>query len=141
MALIEVEEMQNEQSRTERDRIKQVIENYIEAMRRSQADALASLFTDDGILMAVDAPTIRGAENINAFFAQGFGAVNIDAKIAFDEITVSGDYAFVLTHSEVQVTIKQANAVSNEKNRELFVLKNGDGAWKIARYMFNKVPA
>jgi uncharacterized protein (TIGR02246 family) len=141
MALIEVEEMQNEQSRTERDRIKQVIENYIEAMRRSQADALASLFTDDGILMAVDAPTIRGAENINAFFAHGFGAVNIDAKIAFDEITVSGDYAFVLTHSEVQVTIKQANAVSNEKNRELFVLKNGDGAWKIARYMFNKVPA
>jgi uncharacterized protein (TIGR02246 family) len=141
MALIELEDMQNEQSQTERDRIKQVIENYIEAMRRSQADVLASLFTEDGILMAVDAPTIRGAELINAFFAQGFSAVNIDAKIAFDEITVSGDYAFVLTHSDVQVTIKQANAFSNEKTRELFVLKNDDGAWKIARYMFNKAPA
>lgn len=133
--------MQNEQSQTVRDSIKQVVEQYIEAMRRSQADVLASLFTDDGILMAVDAPTIRDAEQIKAFFAHGFGAVNIDAKIVFDEITVSGDYAFVLTHSDVQVTEKQTNTVSNEKNRELFVLKNGDGAWKIARYIFNKAPS
>lgn len=132
--------MQNEQSRTEQDRIKQVIETYIEAMGRSQADVLASLFTDDGILMAVDAPTIQGAEQINAFFVHGFGALKIAAKITFDEITVSGEYAFVLTHSEVQITVKQAGAVSNEKNRELFVLKNGNGTWKIARYMFNKSP-
>jgi hypothetical protein len=54
---------------------------------------------------------------------------------------VSGEYAFALTHSDVQITVKQANAVSNEKNRELFVLKNGNGAWKITRYMFNKLPA
>jgi uncharacterized protein (TIGR02246 family) len=133
--------MQDEQSRPEKDRIKQVIENYIEAMGRSQADVLASLFTDDGILMAVDAPTVQGAEQINAFFVQGFGAVKIAAKINFDEITVSGEYAFVLTHSEVQITLKQANAVSYERNRELFVLKNGNGAWKIARYIFNKLPA
>jgi len=133
--------MQNEQSRTEQDRIKQVIENYIEAMGRSQADVLTSLFTDDGILMAPEAPTIRGAEQINAFFVQGLGELKIAAKIHFDEITVSGEYAFILTHSDVQVTVKQANAVSNEKSRELFVLKNGDGAWKITRYMFNKLPA
>lgn len=133
--------MQNEQSRTDQDRIKQVIETYIEAMRRSQAEVLASLFTDDGILMAVDAPTIQGAEQINAFFAHALGAIKIDGKINFDEITVSGEYAFVLTHSEVQITVKQANTISNEKNRELFVLKNDNGAWKIARYMFNKSPA
>jgi uncharacterized protein (TIGR02246 family) len=138
---MELEIMQNEQSRTDQDRIKQVIANYIEAMGRSRADVLASLFTDDGILMAVDAPTIQGAEQINAFFVHGFGALKIAAKINFDEITVSGEYAFVLTHSEVQITVKQANAVSNEKNRELFVLKNANGAWKIARYMFNKLPA
>ena len=52
--------MQNEQFRTEQDRIKQVIEKYIEAMGRSQADVLASLFTDDGILMAVNRPDNSG---------------------------------------------------------------------------------
>ena len=26
-----------------------------------------------------------------------------------------------------------------EENRELFVLQKRDGAWKIARYMFNKM--
>jgi uncharacterized protein (TIGR02246 family) len=133
--------MQNEQNRAEQDRIKQVIENYIEAMGRSQPDVLASLFTDDGIVMAPDAPTVQGAEQVNAFFVHGLGELIIDAKIHFDEITVSGEYAFVLTHSDVQVTVRQANAVSNEKNRELFVLKNGNGAWKITRYMFNKLPA
>jgi uncharacterized protein (TIGR02246 family) len=133
--------MQNEQNRAEQDRIKQVIENYIEAMGRSQPDVLASLFTDDGIVMAPDAPTVQGAEQVNAFFVHGLGELIIDAKIYFDEITVSGEYAFVLTHSDVQVTVRQANAVSNEKNRELFVLKNGNGAWKITRYMFNKLPA
>jgi uncharacterized protein (TIGR02246 family) len=141
MAVMELEEMQNEQSRMGQHRIEQVVENYVEAMRRSQADVLASLFTDDGVLMAPDAPTSRGADNIAVFFANALGAVQIDAKIAFDEITVSGDYAFVLTHSEVQVTMKQTNTVRDETNRELFVLKNVDGAWKIARYMFNKAPA
>lgn len=133
--------MQNEQSSTEQDRIKQVIEKYIEAMGRSQPDVLASLFTEDGILMAPDVPTIKGAEHINAFFVRGLGELKIAAQINYDEITVSGEYAFVLSHSDVQVTVKQANVVNNEKTRELFVLKNGDGAWKITRYMFNKLPA
>ena len=38
-----------------------------------------------------------------------------------------------------QVTILAEGVTAREENRELFVLQKLDGAWRIARYMFNKM--
>ncbi|AYD01888.1 DUF4440 domain-containing protein [Neorhizobium sp. NCHU2750] len=121
--------------------IKDVVDIYSERISRSDAEALVSLFTQDGVVMAPDAPTMTGAGQLKAFFDHAFTMIRMDAKIHIDEITISGEYAFVRCHSEVHMTLLETNASHFEENRELFVFQKVGGTWGIARYMFNKLPA
>ena len=129
-----------EQVKDEQKLIEQLIEKYIEAINASRTDALVSLFTPDGVLMAPDAPTMEGTDQLTAFFNYSFGTIKIDAQIHFDEIFVSGDHGYARTHSQVELTVAQVDATQSEENRELFVVRKLDGEWKISRYMFNKLP-
>lgn len=121
--------------------IESVVAEYIRGITQSNTDSLIPLFTHDAVVMAPDAPTVQGTEQLRAFFAQNFGAVKLDAKIHFDDVVIDGDLAYVRTHSDVKVTVLAANVTQPEQNRELFVFRKVNSAWKIARYMFNKLPA
>lgn len=129
------------QIQTDKNQIEQLIEQYIDALNQSKTDLVVPLFTQDGVLMGVDAPTMEGAEQLKAFFDHGFGMIRLEPKIYIDEIVVTEHYAFARSHSQVRVTVLQTNDTHSEQNRELFVFRKDDGEWKIARYMFNKVPS
>jgi uncharacterized protein (TIGR02246 family) len=120
--------------------IEQLIEKYIQGINQSSTDALIPLFTRDGVMMAADAPTMEGTEQLAAFFNHGFSTIKLQAEIYIDEIVVSGNYAYVRTHSQVEVTAIRENVTRPEKNREVFICRKDNGSWKIARYMFNKKP-
>ncbi|MBX5210511.1 SgcJ/EcaC family oxidoreductase [Rhizobium sp. NZLR11] len=120
--------------------IEQLIEKYIGALKQSKPDGVVALFTSDAVLMGADAPTVEGAEQLTAFFDHGFGLIKLEPKIDIDEVVVTGDFAFARSHSQVRVTVLQDNQSHSEENRELFIFKKDGGEWKIARYMFNKVP-
>ncbi|AYG69191.1 MULTISPECIES: SgcJ/EcaC family oxidoreductase [unclassified Rhizobium] len=128
------------QNHTDKTQIEQVIEKYIDALNQSKTEMVLPLFTLDAVLMGVDAPTVEGAEQLRAFFDHGFGMIKLEPKIDIDEIVVSEDYAFARSHSQVRFTVLQTNESHSEENRELFVFRKDGGDWKIARYMFNKVP-
>lgn len=129
------------QIQADKNQIEQLIEKYIDALNRSKTDMVVSLFTQDGVLMGVDAPTMEGAEQLKAFFDHGFGIIRLEPKIYIDEIVVTEHYAFAISHSQVRVTILQTNDSHSEQNRELFIFKKDGSDWKIARYMFNKTPS
>src|SRR5947207_3707062 len=58
-------------------------------------------------------------------------------SFTIDELVIaSDDIAYALTRSNGTQTVLATNAQSAEANREMFVFRNEDGAWKIARYMF-----
>jgi ketosteroid isomerase-like protein len=122
----------------ERNAIETQIHKYIEVISRSETVSLLQLFTKDGVVMAPDAPTMEGADQLQAFFDYGFKSIKLSPKILIDEIVVTDEYAFARCHSDVQVTLLETNASHLEANRELFVFKKHGGVWKIARYMFNK---
>ena len=128
------------QLESDKTAIKDVVDIYSKTISRSDAEALVSLFTQDGVVMAPDAPTMTGAGQLKAFFAHAFMMIRMDAKIYVDEVAVSGEYAFARCHSEVHMTVLETNASHPEENRELFVFRKDGGTWKIARYMFNKLP-
>ena len=83
---------------------------------------------------------MEGKEQLEAFFNRGFSTIKLDAKIYIDEVVVSGNYAYVRTHSQVKVTAVQENITRPEETREVFICRKDNGSWKIARYMFNKKP-
>jgi uncharacterized protein (TIGR02246 family) len=128
------------QNQTDKFQIEQLIEEYIGALTQSKPDRVVALFTSDAVLMGADAPTVEGAEQLGAFFGHGFGLIKLEPKIDIDEIVFTGDFAFARSHSQVKVTVLQDNQSHSEENRELFIFKKDGGEWKIARYMFNKVP-
>jgi uncharacterized protein (TIGR02246 family) len=128
------------QNQTDKIQIEQLIEKYIGALTQSKPDGVVALFTSDAVLMGADAPTVEGAGQLRAFFDHGFSLIKLEPKIDIDEIVFTGDFAFARSHSQVKVTVLQDNQSHSEENRELFIFKKDGGEWKIARYMFNKVP-
>ena len=128
------------QIQSDKTQIEQIIGKYIEGINQSNAEALLPLFAVDGVLMAAEAPTMKGVEQLGAFFAHGFTMIKLDANIYLDEIAVSESYAFARTHSQVKITALRTNDVQQDENRELFIFKKDNGEWKIAQYMFNKAP-
>jgi len=128
-------QVQNEQTQ-----IEQLIGKYIEGINGSSVDILLPLFTQDGVFMAPDVPTMNGHDQIRAFFNRAFTAIKLDAKIYFDEVVTTENDAYARTHSLVNVTMLEKNETHIEENRELFICRKDDGRWKIARYMFNKLP-
>lgn len=75
-----------------------VVERFNEAFNRHDADALASLLTDDTVFEdtspAPDGRRIEGKTAVVAFWREWF-ARNSDARFEAEEIIVSGDRAVV----------------------------------------------
>ena len=62
----------------------------------------------------------------------------IEIEFEIDEIVVGGELATALTRSMGSVRVNATSQEAPESNRELFVFIQEKGAWRIARYMFNK---
>ena len=122
----------------ERQQIEQLLAKYEQALNQSSTDAVVPLYTKDGIFMPTEAPTAEGTEQIRASYDHVFNTIKLDIKFKIEEVVVSGNYAFAKTLSRGKVTVLQPNITQSEENRELFVFRKDEGAWKIARYMFNK---
>ncbi|MCZ6899893.1 MAG: SgcJ/EcaC family oxidoreductase [Bacteroidetes bacterium] len=122
----------------EREAIEQVLGTYENALNNSDVEAAVALYTEDGVFMPTEAPTATGTEEIRASYTHVFNAIQLSIKFQIDEIEVDGNLAFAKTGSEGEVKVLAADITAPEKNRELFVFQKVNGAWKIARYMFNK---
>lgn len=63
----------------------------------------------------------------------------LDVAFTVDELVVANDeIAWALTRSNGTQTVLTTGTSGAESNREVFILRTEAGAWKIARYMFNK---
>jgi len=87
----------------------------------------------------VGAPTSIGTEQVKGAYEFVFSTIQLSIEFYVDRITVNGDYAFARTTSKATTLIHATGETIPEENRELFVLQNENGSWKIDRYMFNKM--
>ena len=126
-------------SSDERQAIEATLLQYEKALSDSDVKGVLELYASDGVFMPSGAPSAVGTEEIRAAYEHVFATIRLDIKFTIDEIVQSGDYAFARTISRGQVTVLAEGVTAPEENRELFVLQKRGGAWKIARYMFNKL--
>jgi uncharacterized protein (TIGR02246 family) len=120
------------------EEIKALLGRYEAALNASDTSKVLPLYTSDGVFMPTEAPTAQGTKEIEGAYNAVFKAIRLSIKFNIEDIGVSGDLAYAETLSKGQVTILAQNLTVPEENRELFVFKKEAGAWKIARYMFNK---
>lgn len=118
--------------------IEKLLMEYKETLNTSNAEKATSLYSKDGIFMPSGAPSAIGEKQIKAAYDFVFSQIQLTIEFYIEEITVENSFAFAVTSSKGSTLIHATGETVPEENRELFVFENENGAWKIARYMFNK---
>jgi len=123
---------------TNEDDITQLLHTYQRSLNASDATLAASCYAADGVFMPAGQPTVT-AGAIRQAYEGIFGVIHLDVTFSIDELVVaSDDVAYALTRSNGIQTVLATDTRTAEANREVFIFRNEGGAWKIARYMFNK---
>lgn len=118
--------------------ISQLLRTYERSLDDSDPDLAASCYASDGIFMPTTLPTAT-TENMREAYAQIFSVIRLNVTFTIDELVVASDeIAYALTRSNGTQTVLASGVKSAESNREVFIFRNENGMWKIARYMFNK---
>jgi uncharacterized protein (TIGR02246 family) len=118
--------------------IEKVLQTYETALNASDTDTVLTVFADDGVFMAPNAPSTVGADAIRAAYDGIFQAISFETELAVEEVVpVARNWAFVRTTSNGHVTVNAIKQRVPDANHELFIFQKGDDdAWKIARYSF-----
>lgn len=123
---------------TDQDQIRRLLDTYEQSLNTGDARLAAGLYTDDAVFMPTTLPTAAGA-GIRDAYEQIFAAIGLEVAFTIDELVVAGDdTAYALTRSSGTQLDRTTGETTPEANREIFIFRRVDGAWKIARYMFNK---
>jgi uncharacterized protein (TIGR02246 family) len=122
----------------EKKKIEELLNTYQKSLNTSDAKLAQSLYAKDGVFMPTEAPSGIGSEGILKSYEFVFSQIQLNIEFFIEEIEVEGNMAFAITSSKGTVKILANEIEAPEANRELFVFEKIDGAWKIARYMFNK---
>lgn len=124
---------------TEKSAIENLLFSYEKALNASDTKGVLPLYAQDGVFMPSEAPSAIGHDAVEQAYNYVFSQIKLNIKFSIDEIVVHDDLAFARTISRGTTDVLAAGITVPEENRELFVLVREGGAWKIGRYMFNKM--
>jgi len=118
--------------------IRALLAEYEKLLNASDAERIAGLYSADGIFMPQGFPTAAGRQAVLQSYRAIFENITLTIEFEVDEIVAGGGMATALTRSNGSVRVNATGDEAPESNRELFVFAQEEGAWRIARYMFNK---
>jgi uncharacterized protein (TIGR02246 family) len=117
-----------------------VVHRYENALNSKDTDAIVGLFADDSVAEWNNKRTYATREQRVAGYNALFKIANFSTVFAYDAIDVYGDVAVVRTHHHVGAAVIENGKKVTDYNREVFILRKIDGAWKIVLYTFNTDP-
>jgi uncharacterized protein (TIGR02246 family) len=92
-----------------------------------------SFYTDDVVVMAVDAPVVQGKENMQKFFETWMkDKPEFSGKTVKVEVARSGDLAYSWGTGKVSVKDKKGKVAETTFKYASVWKKQADGGWKIA---------
>lgn len=129
-------EMENQ---TAKAKIEKSLGIYFDALNKSNVNQAVGQYTADGVFMPTGFPTASGTSELTTAYENVFKAIQLNVTFTTEEIVLCDDkVAFVRTQSNGTQLIHANGQKTEELNREFFLMRNENGIWKIARYMFNQ---
>ena len=133
-------EKQNEVGDVEADisAINNNIDQYASSMNAGDLNRWISLWADDAIQMAPDAPAVIGKEQIRAKYESIFPLFIFKMTITNEEVKIGGDLACSHGNYTVSMTPKAGGKTIVIDGKYLSIEeRQADGSWKIIRSCFN----
>lgn len=136
------------QARETEDRaaIQRLQQRYIAAAMSLDIDALLSLWTDDGVLLAPQHPPVTGHAALRKFYQQQQNDLGNVEMLGYEEqwqeVRLLGDYAWQWGQIHARMRTGQSKAESSTVMNALRILRREEnGAWKVARAIYNEAQA
>lgn len=119
------------------EEIQILLQTYQRSLNEANVDLVKSVYADDAIFIGQPFPTATGRDEIVALYADFLSKLDFDVEFEILEIELGDNLGFVRTRSTGTIVPKGQTPKGSEGNREVFVVKKIDGAWKFYRYIFN----
>ena len=119
------------------EEIQALVQTYQRSLNEADVDLVRSVYADDAIFIGQPFPTATGVEAIVALYADFLSKLDFNVEFDILEVELGDNLGFIRTRSHGTIVPKGQAPEGSEGNREIFVVKKIDGAWKFHRYIFN----
>lgn len=114
---------------------------FEDAVRKGDAETMASLYTADGIALPPDAPMSKGRENIKQLWASVISGMGLKSvKLETLDLEVAGDTACEVGQATLGLE-PQGGSRTSAVVKYIVVWKRVDGQWRLHRDIWNATPA
>jgi len=102
------------------------------------ADALASLFTEDGMVLDPNVPLLKGRDAIRSFYAELYTHTRVKVATVAEEMQVTGPWAYIRMSVKISFTSKADGTSQERTGKGIWIAtKQADDSWKLFRTSFN----
>jgi uncharacterized protein (TIGR02246 family) len=119
------------------EEIKNLLQTYQRGLNEANLDLVRSVYTNDAIVIGQPFPTANGIDAIISLYADFLSKLDFNVQFDLLELELRDDLGFIRTHSHGTIVPKGQKPAGSEGNREIFIVKKIQNAWKFYRYIFN----
>ncbi len=113
---------------------------WVQAFNRADVETLVSLYTSDVVVMPPGEPELRGRQAVEDWIRRFFERHQAKQTVRNDEVTVSGDLAYLRGRFEVELVQRKGGPFETIRGRHLVIWRKGEeGAWRASRDIWNLV--
>ena len=119
------------------EEIQTLLQIYQRSLNEANVDLVRNVYADDAIFIGQPFPTATGVDEIVALYEDFLSKLDFNVEFEIIEVELGDNLGFVRTRSHGTIVPKGQTPKGSEGNREVFVVKKIDGAWRFYRYIFN----
>ena len=112
--------------------IEAAVQRYVEASNQGDADALASLYADDAVLLPPDHEPVRGRAAIGDFWRKG---TDEGLEVTTLAVEVDGDLGYLVGRYHLPATDEEP---ADSGKYVMCLKRQRDGAWKLTADIWNR---
>lgn len=119
--------------------IEQFLQRFIDAFNDGDVEVLRSSYTDDALVMPPGQESIEGRDAIiDRLWSPVFAAFDVEAELPIEEVQAGLEWGVARGTYTLRLVPRDGGEPIVEAGRYIDVLEKGtDGAWRIARAIWN----